>query len=68
VVAAAAAIYAGEENTSHVVNNGSDVTINLASIAGLPGGVNAQTQAFDEPLTRAQVVAIVQPFVIPTIA
>ena len=28
---------------------------------------NAASEAFDEPLTKAQVVAIMQPFFIPTI-
>ena len=66
---AAALVYAGEDNTTHVVNNGTaDVPVNVSSITGLPGGTNALTQAFDEPLTRAEVVAIVQPFVIPTIS
>jgi hypothetical protein len=69
VVNAAGLIYAGEDNTSHTVFNGTaNQTLNLTSIAGLPGGTNALTQAFDEPLTREQVVAIVQPFVIPTIS
>jgi hypothetical protein len=69
VVNAAGLIYAGEDNTSHTVFNGTaNATINLTSITGLPGGTNALTQAFDEPLTREQVVAIVQPFVIPTIS
>jgi hypothetical protein len=51
-----------------VFNGTANATINLTSITGLPGGMNALTQAFDEPLTRAEVVAIVQPFVIPTIS
>lgn len=63
-----ALIYAGEGNTTHTVNNGSaDVALNAATLPGLSSGADV-TLAFDEPLTRAQVVAIVQPFVIPTIS
>ena len=56
-------IYANEQNTTHA-------TINVATNTGLPSGVDvtaAATEAFDEPLTRDQVKAIVQPFFIPTI-
>lgn len=63
-VAALEAIYAGENVTTQ---GGVDVAANT----GLPGAVDvaaAATEAFDEPLTRAQVVAIVQPFFIPTIS
>lgn len=63
VVAAFEAIYAGEENTTHL-------SINAANLSNLPSGVDATaaaTMAFDEPLTRAQVVTIVQGFFIPTI-
>jgi hypothetical protein len=45
--------------------------VNLTTLPNLPTGINvaqAAAEAFDEPLTRAQVVAIVQPFFIPTIA
>jgi hypothetical protein len=48
-------IYDGEEN---VTQGG----VNLTSIAANFGGVNALTEAFDEPLTKAQVTAIVTPF------
>ena len=61
VVAAFGLIYAGEDNT----NQGG---VNILTLAGANFGTDAATEAFDEPLTRAQVVAIVQPFVIPTIA
>ena len=63
VVDAFALIYANEANTTHA-------TINAATSTGLPSGVDvtaAATEAFDEPLTRDQVKAIVQPFFIPTI-
>lgn len=50
--AAIKATYAGEENTMHL---GIDVSIYL--------GVDAATEAFDEPLTAAQVLAIAGPFI-----
>ncbi|HEX2779646.1 MAG TPA: ferritin-like domain-containing protein [Gemmatimonadaceae bacterium] len=72
VVAAFDKIYGGatpEGNTTHVVFNGSaEASINAASLGSLQGGADAVSEAFDEPLTRAEVVAIVQPFFIPTIA
>jgi hypothetical protein len=64
VAAAFGAIYEGEANT---MQGGVDVSTQT----GLPSGVDVQaaaTEAFDEPLTRAQVVAIVQPFFIPDLA
>jgi len=56
-VSALAAIYNGEDN---VTQGG----VNVSTLPNLPSGagVAAATEAFDEPLTRAQVVAIVQPF------
>lgn len=62
-VAALDAIYNGEDN---VTQGGIDVT----TLPNLPSGFTraAATEAFDEPLTRAQVVAIVQPFFIPTLS
>ena len=72
VVAAFDKIYGGatpESNTTHVVYNGAaEASINAASLGGIVGGTDAVTEAFDEPLTRAEVVAIVQPFFIPTIS
>lgn len=60
-------IYAGEGNTKHTVNNGTaDVTVDVSGLNGLPSGT-AVTAAFDEPLTSAQVAAIVQNFVIPDV-
>lgn len=70
-VAALNLIYENEQNTSHVVNNGSaDVTINVATgVTGL-GAIgtgqaltDAITEAFDEALTKAQVIAIVKDFI-----
>lgn len=64
-VAGLGLIYAGEDN---VTQGG----VNVTSLPNLPASNfnanNAATEAFDEPLTRAQVVAIVQPFFIPTVA
>ena len=72
VVAAFDKIYGGapaESNTTHVVFNGSaEASINAATLPNILGGSDAVTEAFDEPLTRAEVVAIVQPFFIPTIS
>ena len=50
-----------ESNTTHA-------GVNVASLAGANFGIDAAQEAFDEPLDRADVVAIVQPFFIPTIA
>ncbi len=54
-VPGAAATYAGEENTTHL-------GINVLSLTSF--GVNSATEAFDEPLTKAQVLAIVDPFIV----
>ena len=48
-------IYAGEELTTQG-------TVNVAAALSASGGANAASQAFDEPLTAAQVTAIVTPF------
>lgn len=63
VVTALTAIYAGEEN----VTQG---TANVTTLPNLPTTFNALAaqEAFDEPLTKAQVVAIVQPFFKPTLS
>ncbi len=53
--AATNASYAGEDN---VVQAG----ITITGINGFSIGVNAATECFDEPLTQAQVTAIVTPF------
>jgi hypothetical protein len=61
--AAFAAIYAGEDNTTQG-------GVNVASMTGVPSDIDmasAATMAFDEPLTRDQVKAIVQPFFVPAI-
>ena len=54
-IAGTAAVYAGEQNT---VQGGVDVT-SITSV-----GVDEITEAFDEPLTMAQVLAIVDPFIV----
>jgi hypothetical protein len=63
VVAAFNAIYAGEDNTTQG-------GLTITSLANLPSGFDATaaSEAFDEPLTKAQVIAIVQPFFKPTLA
>ncbi len=48
-------IYEGEQNTVHA---GADA----APLGTGNGGVNAVTEAFDEPLTKDQVTAIIKPF------
>ena len=61
VTAAFEAIYGGASPES----TATQATVPVATLPG--SNANAATQAFDEPLTRAEVVAIVQPFVIATI-
>ncbi len=48
-------VYAGEENT----NQGG---VNVTAITSV--GLDEVTEAFDEPLTKAQVLAIVDPFIV----
>ena len=66
------AIYGGatpESNTVHKVFNGTaEASIDANTLPNLQGAPNSVTEAFDEPLQRAEVVAIVQPFFIPTIS
>ena len=59
-------IYAGEENTSHIVFNGTAAaTLDANTYAGTSfGGLDAATEAFDEPLTKEQVTEIVNPFIV----
>jgi hypothetical protein len=71
VVAALGLIYAGEQGTSHVVNNGTaDVTIDVATgvtgLAAIGTGdtlTSAITEAFDEPLSKQAVIDIVKNFI-----
>lgn len=51
------AVYAGEENVTHA-----DASLNsISSLSSL--SANAKTEAFDEPLTKEAVLAIVGPFI-----
>jgi hypothetical protein len=63
-VTALGLIYAGEDSTTQG-------GIDLTSLPNMPTAnfvaATAASEAFDEPLTRAQVIAIVQPFFTPTI-
>jgi hypothetical protein len=52
-----AAVYAGEENTTQA-------GIQITGIGGSGVSANAASESFDEPLTQAQVTAIVDPFII----
>lgn len=64
VVAAADRIYQAETSTTQYPN------VNIPALPNLPSGMNiamAASEAFDEPLTKAQVIEIVQPFFKPTI-
>jgi hypothetical protein len=63
-VTALGLIYAGEDN---VTQGG----VNVTTLPNLPSGIDltmAATEAFDEPLTAAEVTAIVQPFFIPSLS
>lgn len=60
VATTAGMVYAGEDLTTQA-------GINIAGITNA-GGAAGASEAFDEPLTRAEVVAIVQPFFVPTIS
>jgi hypothetical protein len=71
-------IYDGEENVLQGAPPAPAPGINVQTLNFAPTGVPAVTPAvaaataasesFDEPLTRAQVVAIVQPFIVQTIS
>lgn len=50
-------IYNGEENTRHGAANTEFVSLGTGN-----GGVEGVTEAFDEPLTKEQVTAIITPF------
>jgi hypothetical protein len=56
------AIYGGAVSEANVTQAG----VPVSGLGGTPAA--AAAEAFDEPLTRAEVVAIVQPFVVATIA
>jgi hypothetical protein len=54
--AAVQASYNGEENTNQA-------GVNIVNINGMAIDADAASEAFDEPLTKAQVLAIVAPFI-----
>ncbi|RPD44430.1 ferritin-like domain-containing protein [Paracnuella aquatica] len=54
--AATAAIYAGEENATQA-------GVEITNINGMSISMDDATEAFDEPLTEQQVLAIVRPFI-----
>ena len=61
-VPGANAVYAGEQNTTHA---GINVVPLMARLRPqLDIGQDAVTEAWDEPLTRAEVLAIVDPFIV----
>jgi hypothetical protein len=62
VVAAFNLVYGGEETATQA-------NVSIAGLPGLPTGFDtlAAAEAFDEPLTKAQVITIVQPFFKPTL-
>lgn len=64
-VTALGLIYGGEENST------TQGSVTLSTLTNLPTSnftlATAASEAFDEPLTKAQVIAIVQGFFIPTI-
>jgi hypothetical protein len=56
----AQAVYGGSTPEDNTIQKG----INVANLPGNTGGVNAATRAYDEPLTREEVLAIVDPFIV----
>lgn len=64
VVAAFDKIYGGATPEGNITQGGIDLT----AIAAAFGQANGAQEAFDEPLTRAEVAAIVQPFVVATVS
>jgi hypothetical protein len=70
VTAAFTRIYGAGANstTAPSESNVTHAGVNVSTLSGANFGVDAATEAFDEPLDRADVVAIVQPFFIPTIS
>ncbi|MBA3670480.1 MAG: ferritin-like domain-containing protein [Gemmatimonadaceae bacterium] len=69
VTAAFNAIYgAGNGQDFPADDNLTQAGINVSTLAGASFGPEAAQEAFDEALDRAAVVAIVQPFFIPTIS
>ena len=70
VTAAFNAIYGAGASASSAPTESNTVhaTIDASTLSGTGFGVEAVQEAFDEPLDRPDVIAIVQPFFIPTIS
>jgi rubrerythrin len=69
VTAALEKIYGQGTNSTSAPSeaNITQAGVTITSLSAAPFGTDAATEAFDEPLDRVDVVAIVQPFFIPTI-
>jgi hypothetical protein len=59
---------AGIAATAPSESNTTQAGINLSTLRGAQFSTDAYSEAFDEPLDRADVIAILQPFFIPTIS
>jgi rubrerythrin len=70
VTAAFEKIYGQGTNSTSAPSeaNTTQAGVTITSLSAAQFGTEAATEAFDEPLDRADVVAIVQPFFIPTIS
>ncbi|MEO7711770.1 MAG: ferritin-like domain-containing protein [Gemmatimonadaceae bacterium] len=70
VAAAFDAIYGAGANATTAPNeaNVTQAGVNVATLSGAGFGLEAAQEAFDEPLDRADVIKIVQPFFIPNIS
>ena len=70
VTAAFNAIYGAGSNatTAPSESNVTHAGVNVSTLAAASFGTEAAQEAFDEPLDRADVIAIVQPFFIPAIS
>ena len=70
VTAAFNLIYGAGANsaTAPSESNTTQAGVDIMSLAGAQFGIDAAQEAFDEPLDRGDVVALVQPFFIPTIS
>ena len=70
VTAAFNAIYGAGANATTAPSeaNVTQAGVNVSTLAAAQFGTEAAQEAFDEPLDRADVVKIVQPFFIPTLA
>ena len=70
VTAAFTKIYGAGANSTTAPSEGNvtQAGVNVSTMSAASFGADAATEAFDEPLDRADVVAIVQPFFIPTIS